>query len=473
MVRARASAKEKGDVQGRINYESLARSLGEVGNCLLRTGRFLEARPWYERAAAAHEKGDPYGRCDYESLGSSLHQIGFSLLSVGELEQARPWYERAVETKEKGDFFGRVDHESLGRSLEGMGDCLFLEGKTAEARAWYSRAIDAHEKGDVHGRVDYEHLGLCLHQLGCQLRLLAGFKEAITVFERTVEAGQKGDIYGRVNHDAIGKSLLGLAGCLSSQSKFTEAWPFYERAVKSARKGDTFGRINRTTLAASLRKSAGCLRSIGQVSLAEEWEGEAAVTDPGRGSVEEAVALVRVATALGAKAHFANAETIVRRSLAIPQRSETEQPEPMISTLATLGVICHDQNKIGEAELSFQDAIQKWEALGKPKLAAVVPALAGYAVMKAKQGQLPTGKVMLDAAMEITESLVGMADTGRAATLNSYGVYFEAAGDADSAIAMYRKALDVWEAAGWPNDPKILVAFKNLVFCVSPTWTLG
>ncbi len=73
---------------------------------------------------------------------------------------------------------------------------------------------------------------------------------------------------------------------------------------------------------------------------------------------------------------------------------------------------------------------------------------------------------MLDAAMEITESLVGMADTGRAATLNSYGVYFEAAGDADNAISMYRKALDVWEAAGWPNDPKMLIAFKNLVLAL-------
>ena len=175
-----ANAKEKGDVQGRINYESLARSLGEVGNCLLRTGRFLEARPWYERAATAHEKGDPYGRYDYESLGSSLHQIGFSFLSVGEVEQGETLVRTCgLRAKEKGDFFGRVDHESLGRTLEGLGDCQFLVGKTVEARASYSRAIDAHEKGDVHGRVDYEHLGLCLHQLGCQLRLLADFKEAI------------------------------------------------------------------------------------------------------------------------------------------------------------------------------------------------------------------------------------------------------------------------------------------------------
>ena len=215
---------------------------------------------------------------------------------------------------------------------------------------------------------------------------------------------------------------------------------------------------------------ATCLRAIGQVSLAEEWEGEAAVTDPGEGSVEEAVALVRVAMALGAKGHFANAETMVRRSLAILQRSETEQPEPLISSLATLGVICHDRDKIGEAELSFQDAIQKWEALGKPKLAAVIPALAGYAVMKAEQGQLPEAKVMLDTAMEITESIVGVADTGRAATLNSCGAYFEAAGDADNGDIDVSEGPRRLGSGGLAKRSQCYRVQETLCWPCAPTW---
>jgi tetratricopeptide (TPR) repeat protein len=40
-------------------------------------------------------------------------------------------------------------------------------------------------------------------------------------------------------------------------------------------------------------------------------------------------------------------------------------------------------------------------------------------------------------------------------------VYHEAAGEVENAFAMYKDALSVWEAAGWPNHPNVLVAYKN------------
>ena len=43
-----------------------------IGRALYEIGRFEEARPWYERAVAEKEKGDVHGRIDHESLGMSI-----------------------------------------------------------------------------------------------------------------------------------------------------------------------------------------------------------------------------------------------------------------------------------------------------------------------------------------------------------------------------------------------------------------
>ena len=54
---------------------SLGKSLHLVGYRLTSTGEFGTARPWFERAVAEAEKGDVHGRVDHESLGKSLHQV--------------------------------------------------------------------------------------------------------------------------------------------------------------------------------------------------------------------------------------------------------------------------------------------------------------------------------------------------------------------------------------------------------------
>ena len=45
------------------------------------------------------EQGDIYGRVDHESLGRSLHQVGHCLASQGQYAAAQPWFERAVNEK--------------------------------------------------------------------------------------------------------------------------------------------------------------------------------------------------------------------------------------------------------------------------------------------------------------------------------------------------------------------------------------
>jgi tetratricopeptide (TPR) repeat protein len=273
--RKAVEAKQKGDVHGRVDHESLGVSLHLVGYCLSSTGKFDEARVWYERAVEATERGDVHGRVDHESLGRSLHQVGYCLSRTGKFDEARAWYERAVEAKEKGDAQGRVNHASLGKSLHLVGYCLSSIGKFDEARAWCERAVGAHEKGDVHGRVDHESLGKSLHQVGDCLSETGKFDEARLWYERAVEAKQKGDVQGRVDHDSLGRSLHQVGYCLSEGGKFDEARVWYERAVEAAEKGDAHGRVDHAGVAVSMRKLARCLRELGQLEEAKQWEGKA------------------------------------------------------------------------------------------------------------------------------------------------------------------------------------------------------
>ena len=136
-----------------------------LGNGLRMDGRFDEAQGWFERAVAQAEKGDVDGRIDPESLGKSLHEVGYCYASTGKYDEARGWFKRAVAQAEKGDMHGRVDPESLGKSLQAVGSCYSSTGKYDEARGWYERAVAAKEKGDMYGRVDQESLTLSLDAL--------------------------------------------------------------------------------------------------------------------------------------------------------------------------------------------------------------------------------------------------------------------------------------------------------------------
>ena len=111
-----------------------------VGRALTEVGRFAPARSWFERAVAAKEKGDVQGRVDHDSLGRSLHQVGDCLASTGEFAAARPWFERAVTEAEKGDVHGRVDHKSLAQTLRTGARCLRVLGLVEQSRAWDDRA---------------------------------------------------------------------------------------------------------------------------------------------------------------------------------------------------------------------------------------------------------------------------------------------------------------------------------------------
>lgn len=268
-------AEEQGNVDGRVDHISLGSSLHQAGYCLLSQGQGTAAQPWFERAVVAKEQGDVDGRVDHNSLSASLYQMGYCLLSQGRVAAAQPWFERAVAEAEQGDVHGRIDHESLGVSLNLVGYCLLSQGLVAAAQPWYERAVAAQERGDVHSRVDYASLGRSLNQVGHCLSSQGQIAAALPWFERAVAAKEQGDIHGRVDHDSLGKSLYRVGYCLSSLGQFAEAQPWYERAITEAEQGDIHGHVDNVNLRSLLRSGAEFLRKSGQAEMADAWDARA------------------------------------------------------------------------------------------------------------------------------------------------------------------------------------------------------
>jgi tetratricopeptide (TPR) repeat protein len=250
------AAKENGDLHGRVDSESLGRSLHQVGDCYSSQGELAKALPWFERAVAAKENGDVHGRVDSESLGSSLHLVGYCYSCQGELAKALPWFERAVAAKKKGDVHARVDSASLGTSLHQVGYCYSRQGELAKALPWFERAVAAAENGDVHGRVDSESLGTTFDLVGYCYASQGELAKALPWFERAVAAAENGDVHGRVDSASLGKSLHQVGDCYARRGELAHALPWFERAVAAKEKGDVHGRVDSESLEISLRRLA-------------------------------------------------------------------------------------------------------------------------------------------------------------------------------------------------------------------------
>ena len=258
-------AAEKGDMRGKVDHESLGKSLDGVGVCYLQLGKFEASISWYEQAVQAKERGDIHGRVDHSSLGRSLHQVGFCYSQVGKFEEALPWFERAVKAAERGDAYGRVDSDSLGASFNLAGMCYWDLGRFEDALPLYERAVQAKQQGDIHGRVDHESLGKSLLCVGGCYSKLGRFEEALPWYERAARAAEKGDIHGRVNNESLGKNLHEVGWCYANLGRIEEALPWFERAVEEAERGDIHGRVDEESLQISRNTVRNCLKQLGRL----------------------------------------------------------------------------------------------------------------------------------------------------------------------------------------------------------------
>lgn len=271
---------EKINVEGRVQVAHLGPSLHRAGCCFLSLGQPAEALSWFKRAVAANETCDVHGGLDYTSLRASLIQVGNCYSLMGKFAEALPWFKRAIAVSKKGNVCGHA----VSASLQRVGDCYARLGKFANALHWYKRAVSAAEKGDARGRVEVASVGRCLHLVVYGYLSMGEVREALHWLKRAVSAMERGNMHGRVDAVRLGRNFHLVGCCHYRLGEFVHARHWFKRAVAVRDKGDAHGRVDGTSLGTSLHWVGDCCARLGDFVGALHWF-ELAVSAAKKGDV--------------------------------------------------------------------------------------------------------------------------------------------------------------------------------------------
>ncbi len=263
-------------------FDSLARSLAELGRCFLQGGHLERARETFD-AILSQEIAD---HTEISRLAWLKSEIGQWYRGAGEVGLAKDWLERAIEDSRQ---VGPADHDQIGYIYHQVGLCYTSSKKEDEAQMAmdsFEQAIAELGKGNGSGQVNFQHLSISLHQLGCCLASLKRSDEAIEFFDRAMSAAEKGDPDGQVNRAQLGEIhyMIGQA-CLETSRDIREALRWFRESVEAKRKGDLLGRVDRESLRLSLEAAGRCHWKLGEEGEALRLEAEAAALESSGGAV--------------------------------------------------------------------------------------------------------------------------------------------------------------------------------------------
>jgi tetratricopeptide (TPR) repeat protein len=128
---AATASKDKGDVRGVVDFDSVGASAHEVAHCLFALGREAEALTWFERAGDAKSRGTQSdGTTDLAFVAHCHRRVGDCLLKLDRPWEARSAMDRAV----------RVGREALDAGQVGEDFMQLLQRAAAHARDAVKRA---------------------------------------------------------------------------------------------------------------------------------------------------------------------------------------------------------------------------------------------------------------------------------------------------------------------------------------------
>lgn len=430
------------------HHPEVAGALSNLALVFADEGRFDEAESACRDAVALLESvHDP---C-HPALAEVISNLGVIYLEQSRYPDAEQQFLRSIRIWENAkDFEG-------WHLAAAIGNCAVLyerTGRYAEAVPLAMRALAADERvfGGDHTRVllDVLSVGRLLMYAG---KLLEAREYACRAMDASRSAN--GD-----TPDVLLDSTRLLATIEEQLGHVEEATSFYRQYMALADSRLSPGR----ELAMAIYNFGAYLaehghREEGVTSLLRA--ADVAASSLGADSFEEGIALYGAATVFSKANEAAKAETFGVRSLAILRKHQAKHRKDVLSCVSMLATVYHSQKRFVQADASYREAFDIWVSLGKPATRPSLAALSSYGILESERKHLPHAKELLDLASELGEKVLGPADVERATLYNNYGIYYEEAGEVDNALEMHKKALGVWEMAGWPDDQRVLATFEN------------
>jgi tetratricopeptide (TPR) repeat protein len=161
-----------------------------------------EAIPHHEKALAIKSRRLPP---DHPDLGISVNNLGEALMKTGRFDEARPLIERGVAIAEAT--LG-PEHLTTGMQLHTLGELYRLTGE-ARARATLERAAAIEEHAVASSHPEVANVYISLAQLGRAEGNLDGamqyYRRALAVRERTLGATHALTLQTRQELEALGR----------------------------------------------------------------------------------------------------------------------------------------------------------------------------------------------------------------------------------------------------------------------------
>ncbi len=342
--RAAVSAARLGDSQGRVDPDSLAASLSQLGTLLLGGDRPTEALEVFQEVESLWAAGAPHP-LNPEAIGAALHAQAACFLLMGGPEnedRAIELLTRAVAMRLLGDADGRVDGLAAGTTCLVLAQTLqgrerlnpalrsyeqaahLLEDARADPAVsegllglvWHSVAACRAAAGDLRGAIeaydkaavekghrkgararDVEHLSVTLHeQAGCRLAL-GDVDAAARGYLEAARVAARGDAEGVVDHESVGTSLHQAGHCHAQAGRLEKARDIFDQAVGEKLRGDREGVVSPTSVGTTYQAIGYCVLDEGRRTESQLWF-RRALNEKRRGDAEGRVDHASVGSAL-------------------------------------------------------------------------------------------------------------------------------------------------------------------------------
>lgn len=323
--------------------ESIQGSDGEmVGNRLL------------ERALAIVEKIHGH---EHPAVANTLSDLASTLLAQGRPAQARPLFERALAMREK--HYG-PERSEVAVNLALLAAVLCDLGEGTEALPLVERALMIYEKSTA---PDNEHIVDALSRSAKGLRNLRYLPAARHLLQRLLKVVMR--VYEH-DHSRVLEAIVDLAVVLSPLDHPSDALSFLESAVGITEK---VRGPDHPDVAALLLDLAMVLRDLGRPAEARPLlERALRLCERAEDHARAAAAAYRLGELHGREGGWETARRLFERGLKLAKRVDSPvlvaEGYRLIADAALHGLDYEN------AQLCYEEAIRRWDALDRPREAA-------------------------------------------------------------------------------------------------------
>jgi tetratricopeptide (TPR) repeat protein len=329
-------------------HPGLHNTLYNFGEALRYQNKSAEAEPYYRRSLALREK--ELGP-EHTLVGACVNSLALALAATGKREEAAQFYDKAAGIYEKNR--GSWDLE-LAACLENFALLRRDQADLSAAEELFKRVLAIREKilGSEHPRVV-----VTLLQMGSIFWSPGQYPKAEPLLQRVlaIEEQVKG-----LDHLDVAQALSNLAQCKRFQGKHAEALPLYERALAIRQKHLGPNDPSLAMLHNFLGLAHSALKAPDKARAA--YDKALAIREQHSDFLETGIVLDNLGLLLKGERKYAEAESCYRKSVSLVEKAVAAGNSPDQAALATtyfdLGECLRLQGKAQEALAPLERALE-------------------------------------------------------------------------------------------------------------------